>query len=321
MEPSEEKMRRISERRCGYKRSTNNSHKKFICVAKRLLLRLLEEPQRQEFEESYDSFKNSRTYYFIVLAHAKLLLSPQRLQAFRSQFRTLMENKVAYYQKEVDRTDNRNFINFRSDEIADIHFALSALELYLEDRVEAAIETIYKRDRAEVLKKQQFEQAVQVAREVEEKLKASSGHRQRQSVIILQHNAVQPKQEEIQEEKEDLTHRHPFAAIQQEYSLPFALGLHPGSSFSRADGALMEEAQETMPLLFLERSFPYYSYFSEIVFPYEAQMQQLQTSPYLYSWCGQPERGAFNWEGADNYLPMKEGGKGNLFMGKTAIEE
>lgn len=107
-----------------------------------------------------------------------------------------MENKIAYYQKEIDRTDNRNFINFRSDEMADIQFALSALELYLEDRVEAAIEIIYKRDRTEVLKKQQFEQAVQVARKVEEKLKASNGHRQRQSVIILQHNAEQLKQEE-----------------------------------------------------------------------------------------------------------------------------
>jgi hypothetical protein len=67
-----------------------------------------------------------------------------------------MESKVAYYQKEVERTDNRNFINFRFDEIADIHFALTALELYLEDRVEEAIETIYRRDRAEVLKKLQF---------------------------------------------------------------------------------------------------------------------------------------------------------------------
>ena len=67
-----------------------------------------------------------------------------------------MENKMAYYQKEIERTDNRNFINFRSDEIADIQFALTALELYLEDRVEEAIETIYRRDRVEVLKKLQF---------------------------------------------------------------------------------------------------------------------------------------------------------------------
>lgn len=63
---------------------------------------------------------------------------------------------MAYYQKEIERTDNRNFINFRSDEIADIQFALTALELYLEDRVEEAIETIYRRDRVEVLKKLQF---------------------------------------------------------------------------------------------------------------------------------------------------------------------
>jgi hypothetical protein len=54
------------------------------------------------------------------------------------------------------RTDNNNFIHFRCDEIADIEYALTALDLFLEDRVEEAIETIYKRDRAEVLKKQQF---------------------------------------------------------------------------------------------------------------------------------------------------------------------
>lgn len=76
-EPSEEKMRRISERTTSYKRSTNNSHKKFICVAKRLLLKLLPEPSRKNFEDSFTEYKNSRTYFFIILAHAKLLLSPE----------------------------------------------------------------------------------------------------------------------------------------------------------------------------------------------------------------------------------------------------
>lgn len=74
-EPCDEKMRRINQRRGGYKRSTNNSHKKFICVAKKLLLQRLTETQRTRFESGFESFKNSRTYYFIILAHARLILS------------------------------------------------------------------------------------------------------------------------------------------------------------------------------------------------------------------------------------------------------
>lgn len=87
------------------------------------------------------------------------------------QFRAIMEQKAAYYQKEVERTDNKNFINFRFDEIADIQFALTALELYMEDRVEEAIKTIYRRDRAEVFKKLHFEQAVHATEEVEQRLR------------------------------------------------------------------------------------------------------------------------------------------------------
>lgn len=78
-----------------------------------------------------------------------------------------------------------------------------------------------------------------------------------------------------------------------------------------------------MPLLFLENSYPYYSYFTDIVFPYEAQMQHLHTPPYQYTWCGQPGK-TFEW-GADVYLPLaeqvEEGAKVDLFVGKTAVEE
>jgi hypothetical protein len=89
-EPSEEKMRRITERRTSYKRSTNNSHKKFICVAKRLLARLLTAAEREAFEEGFQEYRNSRTYYFIILAHVKLLLGPEGIGLFRREFRALM---------------------------------------------------------------------------------------------------------------------------------------------------------------------------------------------------------------------------------------
>jgi hypothetical protein len=45
-EPSADKIRKINSRRGRYKRSTNNSHKKFICVARRLLVKLLSGRQR-----------------------------------------------------------------------------------------------------------------------------------------------------------------------------------------------------------------------------------------------------------------------------------
>jgi hypothetical protein len=195
-----EKMRRITERRTSYKRSTNNSHKKFICVARRLLGKLLGKAERAAFEEGFQEYRNSRTYYFIILVHVKLLLLPEGVEAFRREFRTLMQNKIEYYRKELARTDNRNFIHFRCDEIADIEYALTALDLFLEDRVEEAVETIYKRDRAEVLKKQQFEAAVQVVRELEGRLGASMRPQgQVQDVIILQQNTTPPQLQ--QEEK------------------------------------------------------------------------------------------------------------------------
>jgi hypothetical protein len=32
----------------------------------------------------------------------------------------MVKAKMEFYQKEIDRTDNKNFINFRFDEIADM---------------------------------------------------------------------------------------------------------------------------------------------------------------------------------------------------------
>ena len=52
-EPSDEKMRKIDEKRGKYKRSTNNSHKKYTGVAKRLMIKYLREQEISRFETVY----------------------------------------------------------------------------------------------------------------------------------------------------------------------------------------------------------------------------------------------------------------------------
>jgi len=55
-------------------RIANNSHKKYISAARRALLKLLSHPEAVEFDHKYDKFKTARSYFFIILAHAKWTL-------------------------------------------------------------------------------------------------------------------------------------------------------------------------------------------------------------------------------------------------------
>ncbi len=154
-EPSPARIRRINDQKDSYKRSTNNSHKKFICLARRLLFKHCAGSERERFESQFEAHRNSRSYFFILLAHAKLRLPAHKTKEFRAAFAQLLATKVELYQKEITRTDNKNFVNFRYDEIADLHYAMKTFKLYFEDQVEQAIETIYKKEKVTVLKKQQ----------------------------------------------------------------------------------------------------------------------------------------------------------------------
>ncbi len=89
-------------------------------MARRLLLKYLKEPEINRFETVYESLKNSRTYYFIILAHVKFLLAPKYIKEIQDNFIMVMRNKMDFYNKEMSRTNNRNFINFRLGEIAEI---------------------------------------------------------------------------------------------------------------------------------------------------------------------------------------------------------
>lgn len=116
----EEKMRRINQRKEKYKRSTNNSHKKFICVARKLLYKLCTYRERELFEREFESYQNSRVYYFVILAHVKIRMTPSERDNFHRNLATLLNAKVHTYNEEIKRTNNKNFINFRFEEIADI---------------------------------------------------------------------------------------------------------------------------------------------------------------------------------------------------------
>lgn len=107
-------------------------------------------------ESRYREYRNSRTYYFIILAHAKLLLGGEALAEFCRELEAGMRSKVEMYKREVELAANRNFLNFRFDEINDIKFATKALHIYMHGRLEDAVEAIYRRDKPAVMKKKQF---------------------------------------------------------------------------------------------------------------------------------------------------------------------
>jgi hypothetical protein len=121
-------MRKINQRRGKYKRSTNNSHKKFINVAKKLFLQKLTPQDQTDFERRFRSHSNSRAYFFIILSNAKLKLSDDEIEEFIEQFCKIMQEKIIYYEKELKLTSNQNFINFRKQEITDLQFACISLK-------------------------------------------------------------------------------------------------------------------------------------------------------------------------------------------------
>jgi len=92
---------KINKRGNRYQRSSNNSHKKFICIAQKVLLKLLKKEQKLNFIKDFSTLKNIRAFYFIILAHVKFLLSPENQLYYAKTFFILMKNKIEYYQKEV----------------------------------------------------------------------------------------------------------------------------------------------------------------------------------------------------------------------------
>ena len=115
-----------------YRRSTNNSHKKFISIARKLLLRSYPLPLRQRFDQVHRDHKNSRAFFFIVLAHVKKRMTAQQQHEFHKTFNISLESKINTYRKEISSNPNRQFVNFRMDEIFDIQYAQTAADQYFQ---------------------------------------------------------------------------------------------------------------------------------------------------------------------------------------------
>jgi hypothetical protein len=67
-------MEAINSKKGKYKRSTNNCHKKYIGILKNLLFLKLSPHKKDHILSQFSQYKNSRVYYFIILAHLKWLL-------------------------------------------------------------------------------------------------------------------------------------------------------------------------------------------------------------------------------------------------------
>lgn len=68
-------MKVINDKMGSYKRSTNNCHKKYIGILKNLLFLKLDNKIKEYILSEFNQYKNSRVYFFIILAYVKWYLN------------------------------------------------------------------------------------------------------------------------------------------------------------------------------------------------------------------------------------------------------
>jgi hypothetical protein len=84
-----------------------------------------------------------------------------------------MEIKIQEYVEEIKRTKNGNLKNFREEEIIDIKYSISSCIKYLNGNTRGAIEEMYKKGNATVVKRQHYDQAVKNVYKLEKELEAN----------------------------------------------------------------------------------------------------------------------------------------------------
>jgi hypothetical protein len=82
-----------------FKRSTNNSHKKFISVARRWMFKNNRSELKGAFECKFHSLKSTRTYFFIILAFIKSAMSLEKQEVFKIHFDKEVKGKIVFYGK------------------------------------------------------------------------------------------------------------------------------------------------------------------------------------------------------------------------------
>lgn len=122
---------------------------------------------KREFNEKYDSFKNKRAYFFIVLLYIRHTLQPEQTEALERRFLVDVKNKILKYEEEIGETENANFVNFRVSEIVEMKESIHSFSLFLKGRVEEAVRAIFQKDKKRIVKLHEYEATLKTTEKVE----------------------------------------------------------------------------------------------------------------------------------------------------------
>lgn len=120
----QKKMQAIDKKQEGYKRSTNNCHKKYISILKNLLFLKLNNHHKDQILSTFHQYRNSRVYYFINLCFLKWKVEVADIRWIFQHFCQDLTEKIQQYRLQISKTTNTNFINFRKDQIIEMEYSL-----------------------------------------------------------------------------------------------------------------------------------------------------------------------------------------------------
>jgi hypothetical protein len=75
------------------------------------------------------------------------------------------------YEKQIQNTANENLKRFRTDEVTDLKFSITACDVYFEGDLDKSIECVYKKDKLTIVKKHHYEEALKTVRGIENEFK------------------------------------------------------------------------------------------------------------------------------------------------------
>jgi hypothetical protein len=165
----------INRKKGKYKRSTNNCHKKYIGILKNLLFLKLPAGRKERILAHYSQYKNSRVYYFIILAQLKWTVSQADIRWVFEHFCREVEGKMERYRLEISTTNNGNFIHFRKDEIIEMEYSIQAVNHFLRGDATEAIRVLYQKNKTIIIKRNEYLRTLEIVRELEGELARETG--------------------------------------------------------------------------------------------------------------------------------------------------
>ncbi len=103
------------------------------------------------------------------MAFAKFNLTQTALNIFNANLSLALNKRIAKYQAEIYKTDFKDIILYREEEISDLQGALEASKLYLEGSLEEAIKILYRRSNDNASKEHCLWNSLSCMRQIEKK--------------------------------------------------------------------------------------------------------------------------------------------------------